>query len=120
MFGVVRNVAVSTLLMSYLLIVPSAYRLRRIDTRGAFKVPGGRVGLALCTALALARVSIGVWQSILPGTLEPLFGVEYDFAEKWGVARGTFELFTFAPLGAIAVLAIAGYLFVRAKDRTRG
>lgn len=119
-FGVVLNVAVSTLLMSYLLIVPSAYRLRRLDTRGAFKVPGGPVGLALCTVLAFAWVSIGVWQSILPGTLEPLFGVEYDFAGKWGIARGAFELFTFATLGAIVVLAVAGYLFARAKDRTRG
>lgn len=119
-FGVVLNIAVSTLLMSYLLIVPSAYRLRRLGMPGAFKVPGGRPGLLVCTAVAYGWVVLGVWQTILPGTLEPAFGVGYDFVEKWGVSRGTFELFTLATLAAVVAFALTGYLVARrsiAADR---
>ncbi|GAA5166100.1 APC family permease [Pseudonocardia eucalypti] len=118
-FGIVLNIAVSTLLMSYLLIVPSAYRLRRLNAPRAFKVPGGRTGLLLCTGLAYGWVLLGVWQTILPGTLEPVFGVSYDFVERWGVTRGGFELFTFATLAVIVVLGLAGYVLARSGVENR-
>ena len=69
---------------------------------------------ALCTAW----VSLGSWVAIVPGSLERLFGLPYDFEEEWGVPFGQFELLTVATLAFIVLLALFGY--VRGADIRRG
>lgn len=111
-FGVVLNIAVSTLLVSYLVIFPTITRLRSRypNVERPFRVPGGRVGVTACLVLIYAWVALGVWQTVVPGVLENVTGVGYDFVEEWGVSRVTFELFTFGTLALIAAFAVVGYL----------
>lgn len=118
-FAVVLNVAVSTLLMSYVLIFPTVLVLRRrySHVERPFKVPGGRLGLAVCFVPIYLWVLLGTWQTMVPGLLDSVFGVEYDFVGTWGVSRMEFEIFTFGTLAAIALFALVGYVIAR---RNRG
>jgi hypothetical protein len=54
-------------------------------------------------------VALGSWVAVFPGTLESLFGVEYDFLGTWGTSRGTYELLTIGTLVIIAIVAMIGY-----------
>ena len=51
--------------------------------------------------------------AVFPGTLERLFGLDYDFEETWGVSQATFELFTLGTLAVLGVLGAVGYLRAR-------
>jgi amino acid transporter len=106
-FEIVLTIAISTVLLSYLLIYPAALRLRRThaDVPRPFRAPAIR----LCTVLATAFIALGCWVAVFPGTLEPLFGVEYDFKDTWGVSRGHFEALTLGTLAVIAAIALIGY-----------
>ncbi|SES73320.1 APC family permease [Geodermatophilus poikilotrophus] len=111
-FAVVLTVAISTLLISYVIIVPAAIRLRlaRPDVHRPYRVPGHRgvfVGLA---ALVMAFVTFGSWVAVFPGTIEPLLGIDYPFEEIWGVSRLNFELFTLGTLAVVIALGVAGYV----------
>lgn len=119
-FTVVLSVAVSTLLLSYLLIFPTPIVLRRkyADVDRPFAIPGGRIGLWGCTGLIWLWVLLGSWVTVFPGTLEPMLGIHYDFASTWGVDRMTFELFTLGTLAAIVILALIGYA-VGSRDAAR-
>lgn len=110
-FTVVLTVAITTLLLSYLIIFPTALRLRRTrpDVERPYRVPGGQAGIWASTALIYAWVVLGSWVAVFPGTLEPVFGLDYDFMQTWGVSRTTFELFTVGTLVVIAALALLGY-----------
>lgn len=114
-FAVVLTLCVSTYLLSYLTIIPSAARLRKLfpDTVRPFRVPVGdgafRVVVGICTAWVL----LGSWVAIFPGTLESVFGVAYPFQDYWGVSRGTFEVFTLGTLGVLALLGLIGYVRAR-------
>jgi amino acid transporter len=114
-FAVVLTLCVSTYLLSYLTIIPSAARLRKLfpDTVRPFRVPVGdgafRVVVGICTAWVL----LGSWVAIFPGTLEAVFGVAYPFQDYWGVSRGTFEVFTLGTLGVLALLGLIGYVRAR-------
>jgi amino acid transporter len=114
-FAVVLTLCVSTYLLSYLTIIPSAARLRKLfpDTVRPFRVPVGdgafRVVVGICTAWVL----LGSWVAIFPGTLEAVFGVAYPFKDYWGVSRGTFEVFTLGTLGVLALLGLIGYVRAR-------
>lgn len=114
-FGVVLNMAVSTLLISYLAIVPTALRLRRRfpDVERPFRVAGGRAGVRICVVLGYAWVLLGSWQTVAPGVLEHALGVRYDFAGTWGTSRVTFELFTFGTLAVIVAVALIGHAVAR-------
>lgn len=112
MFAVVLNISVSTFLLSYLIIIPAVVRLRRAhgeDPR-PFRVPGGNGVFTALGVLCFAWVLLGAWTTVLPGTLEPLLGVDYDFADTWGVGRGSFELLTWGTLAVLAALAAVGYV----------
>src|SRR5262249_37657841 len=80
-FEIVLTIAISTVLLSYLIIYPSAIRLRRLypHVERPFSVPGGRAGLVASTVLATGFMALGSWVAVFPGTLERLFGVKYDF-----------------------------------------
>jgi glutamate:GABA antiporter len=114
-FTVVLSIAVSTLLLSYLVIFPSIVRLRRLypTLPRPYRIPGGRAGLWVCAVLIYAWVLLGSWLSVFPGTIEPVLGIKYDFGGTWGVSRLTFEAFTLGTLLAIVVFCTLGYWWAR-------
>jgi amino acid transporter len=120
-FTVVLTVAISTLLLSYLVIFPSIVALRRKypDVPRPFRVPGGKAGLWICTVVIYAWVVLGSWVAVFPGTLEGVLGVDYNFQDIWGVGRPTFELFTIGTLVVIALLAVVGYVWERNRSGSR-
>lgn len=106
-FGVVLTVAVTTLLLSYLVIVPAlvVLRLRHTDVPRPFRVPFGTRGFVSCAGLVYAWIAVGSWSALFPGTLEAVLGIPYDFHAVWGVSRLSFETFT---LGTVIVLLLIG------------
>jgi amino acid transporter len=111
-FGVVLNMAISTTLLSYILIFPSVYILRRRhpNVPRPFRV-GGRSNTPLLVACSVITfwVALGSWTAVFPGTLDRLLGNSYSFSDNWGVSQGKFELFTLATLAVITLLWVAGY-----------
>ncbi len=120
-FAVVLTIAITTLLLSYLIILPSAWALRRTqpDAVRPFRVPGGGVGLGICTALVFLWVAFGSFVAVFPGVLERLFGIGYDFEDTWGVSRTTFEVFTLGTLAVVVGVAVLGYLWRRPARSSR-
>lgn len=121
-FGVVLTISISTFLLSYLLVIPAAIRLRtRYPERPRpFRVPVSDRTFALLGWLAFAWIVLGSWVAVFPGTLERLFGEDYDFREIWGVSQGTFEAFTLGTLACLMLLCAVGYALgrpVRAQAR---
>lgn len=111
-FGVILTVAVTTLLLSYLVVVPALVALRRRDrqTVRPYRVPFGSAGFYVSAALVYAWILVGSWSALFPGTLERLLGVAYDFHGTWGVSRTTFEVFTLGTVLILLVLGTAGRL----------
>jgi hypothetical protein len=95
--------------------IPAAVRLRTRfpEVPRPFRVPTGNTGFRLLGALCLGWVLLGSWVAVFPGTLEKLFGIDYDFMETWGVSQVTFEVFTVGTLVVLGILGAVGYL--RAK-----
>ncbi len=110
-FGVVLTISISTFLLSYLLVIPAVVRLRTLypNTTRPFRVPVGTRGFRALGALCFAWILLGSWVAVFPGTLEPLFGIEYDFEGAWGVSQGTFEAFTLGTLAVLLALGLVGY-----------
>ncbi|WP_115790187.1 APC family permease [Arthrobacter silvisoli] len=112
LFGVVLTIAISTFLLSYLLAIPAAVRLRRKypDAVRPFKVPVSDTGFRILGVICFAWILVGSWVAVFPGTLEVLFGLGYDFEGVWGVSQLTFEAFALGTLGSILALGIVGYI----------
>jgi amino acid transporter len=119
-FEIVLTIAISTVLLSYLVIYPSALRLRRLypDVHRPFVVPGGGAGLWACTVLSTGFIALGSWVAVFPGTLENLLGVSYDFEDTWGVSRAHFEALTIGTLAVIVAISVTG-LVLGARERRR-
>ncbi|MEU3839437.1 APC family permease [Streptomyces sp. NPDC028635] len=115
-FAVVLTVAVTTLLLSYLVVVPALVllRVRRPEVPRPYRVPFGDRGFLLCAALVYAWILIGSWSALFPGVLEQLFGIDYVFRDVWGVSRTAFEAFT---LGTVALLLVVGVIGVAVARR---
>jgi amino acid transporter len=111
-FGVVLTISISTFLLSYLLVIPAAIRLRtRYPERvRPFRVPVSDRGFALLGWTAFAWILLGSWVAVFPGTLERLFGEDYPFEDYWGVSQTTFETFTLGTLAFLILLCAVGYL----------
>lgn len=111
-FGVVLTISISTFLLSYLLVIPAAIRLRtRYPARPRpFRVPVSDRGFAALGWFAFAWIALGSWVAVFPGTLERLFGQEYPFKEYWGVSQGSFETFTLGTLAFLLALCAVGYV----------
>jgi amino acid transporter len=111
-FSVVLTIAITTFLLSYLLVIPAAIKLRGVDPDRPrpFRVPVSDTGFAAMGWLTFAWIALGSWVAVFPGTLEPLFGVAYDFEDVWGVSRATFEVFTVGTLVALLLLGLVGYV----------
>ena len=114
-FVVVLDIAISTTLISYLWIFPSAVKLRYAygNVHRPYRVPSGRLGLWIAGGLTTFWVALGSWVAIFPGTLEQLFGLGYDFKDEWGVDRATFEALTLGTLAVILLIALVGYWLAR-------
>src|SRR3954464_11831641 len=114
-FVVVLDIAISTTLISYLWIFPTALKLRYSHghVRRPYHVPGGMAGMWISTVLITFWVALGSWVAVFPGTLESLFGIDYNFVDTWGVSRSTFETLTLGTLGVILLLALVGYAMGR-------
>jgi amino acid transporter len=114
-FVVVLDIAISTTLISYLWIFPSAVKLRYAygNVHRPYRVPSGRRGLWIVGGLTTFWVALGSWVAVFPGTLEQLLGLGYDFKEEWAVDRGTFEALTLGTLAVILLIALAGYWLAR-------
>jgi amino acid transporter len=108
---VVLNISIDTFLLSYLLIIPAAIRLRykHPEVERPFRVPGGNGFFAFLGTLCFLWILLGSWVAVFPGTLEPLFGLDYVFHDEWGVSQGTFEALTLGTLAVLVVLALVGY-----------
>jgi amino acid transporter len=119
-FAVVLTVAISTVLMSYLIIYPAAWVLRRKepDAPRPFVVPFGDRGMAIATVLATFFAVLGSWVALFPGVLEKLLGLSYDFAGTWGVSRGRFEALTLGTVAVIVLLTLVG-LWLGSLERRR-
>jgi amino acid transporter len=111
-FKVVLNIAISTTLLSYLVIVPAVIKLRYTHPHAhrPYRVPFGTPGVWTLGVLVTAWMAVGAWETLVPATLGPLLGVTAgDFVAAWGVTRLRFEVLTLTTLGAVAVLAALGY-----------
>ena len=89
-FAVVLTIAISTTLLSYILIFPAILKLRynHGHVKRPYRFPFGRAGVWAGTAIVTFWVLLGSWVAVFPGTLEPLLGVDYgSFEEAWGVSR---------------------------------
>ena len=111
-FGVVLTISISTFLLSYLLVIPAAIRLRTRfpDKVRPFRVPVSDAQFAVLGWVAFAWVLLGSWVAVFPGTLERLFGEDYPFEEYWGVSQVTFEVFTLGTLAFLLALCAVGYV----------
>ncbi|MGV9711835.1 APC family permease [Gordonia sp. NPDC003424] len=120
-FTVVLTITISTSLIAYLFVFPAALRLRRnhAGTPRPYAVPGGRAGMTVAVVLTTFWAALGVWVAVFPGTLESLFGIDYAFADTWGVSRMRFEVFTLGTLAVLGVIAVAGYLRARSAAGTQ-
>ncbi len=112
-FQVVLNTAVSTLLFSYLLIVPAilVLRSRFSERRRPYSVPGGNLGFYLAGVVVLGFLVIGSLATIAPSVLNSLAGIPYSFTDSWGVSGARFELFTLGTLGVVILIGLVGYAF---------
>jgi amino acid transporter len=114
-FAIVLTIAISTTLISYLWIFPAALKLRYTHpgVYRPYRVPGGTAGIWWACGLSTFWVALGSWVAVFPGTLEKLFGIDYNFHDTWGVSRGTYEVLTLGTLGVVLVIALVGYALGR-------
>lgn len=122
LFTVVLTVSISTFLLSYLIAIPAAVKLRTRypNMPRPFKVPGGDGFFRFLGILCFAWILLGSWVALFPGILEQVFGISYDFQAIWSVSEGTFEAFTLGTIGVILALGVVGYIFGAGVRRGSG
>lgn len=110
-FQVVLTCAVSTLLISYLIIVPALIKLKVAHSTvpRPYRVPGGTGGFITLAVVQLLFVLLGSIGAVFPGLIEHLLGVGYSFEDEWGVSQLNYELFTIGTLVAVIVIGLVGY-----------
>ena len=111
-FAVVLTCAISTLLVSYIIIIPSVMKLNRTvrDVARPYEVPGGVRGFQAIGTVLFIYICIGSIGVVFPGTLEGVFGLDYDFQEIWGMSRSDVQLFTSGTMAVVIFISIAGYI----------
>jgi glutamate:GABA antiporter len=112
-FGVVLDIALSTTLISYILVFPAILKLRytHAHVKRPYMFPYGTAGIWAGTVLVSFFILIGSWAAVFPGTLERLIGVDYgSFKDTWGVSQLKFEAYALGTLGVIVLIAVVGYV----------
>ena len=114
-FKVVLSCAVSTLLVSYLIIIPAIMKLNRSypEVNRPFVTPGGRRGFQIMGTVVLIYIALGSIGVVFPGTIEGLFGISYDFKDIWGLTRGQVEAFTVGTIVIDLLVGIIGYALAK-------
>ncbi len=114
-FKVVLSCAVSTLLVSYLIIIPAVMKLNRSypEVERPFVSPGGRRGFQIMGFVVFAYILLGSIGVVFPGTIEGLFGISYDFKEIWSLTRGQVEAFTLGTIVIDLLVGILGYALAK-------
>ena len=112
LFSVVLFCVISTLLVSYLTIIPALMKLKRIypDVPRSYQVPGGSRGFHILGSLVMAYIVIGSIVALVPGTLETALGMEYDYTEIWGTTQGAVLGFTLGTFVIVVLIGVIGYL----------
>lgn len=102
--------AISTTLVSYILIFPALIKLRRDypHVPRPFVVPCGDAALWIVGVVCTSRALLGSWVAVFPDTIEHLFGASYDFRSVWGVSQVRFEVFTLGTLAIVIGFALVG------------
>jgi amino acid transporter len=106
-FAVALSLSIAVIALSYVAIFAAPVRLRRTqpDVERPFRVPGGMIGLRVCSALSLAwtigALGLLLWPPQLP--------------EAFRGDRATFQLTQIVPL---ALLVVCGLLFASAGRRS--
>jgi amino acid transporter len=111
-FQVVLDIAISTTLISYILMFPTVLKLRYAypNVHRPYVVPFGMAGIWISTLLVTGFIVLGSYVAVFPGTIESVVGVDYgSFVESWGVSRARFEAVTLGTLAVIILVGIAGY-----------
>ena len=119
-FKVVLSCAVSTLLVSYLLIIPAVMKLNRSypEVHRPFITPGGRRGFQIMGTVVLTYIALGSIGVLFPGTIEGIFGISYDFKDVWGLSRGQVEAFTLGTIAVDLIVGILGYVLAKSVRRS--
>ena len=119
-FKVVLSCAISTLLVSYLLIIPSIMKLNRSfkEIHRPYRTPGGIRGFQIMGVVVFLYILIGSFGVIFPGTLEGLLGIDYSFKDIWGLSRSNVQLFTLTTIVVDILIGVIGY--VLAKNVRKG
>jgi amino acid transporter len=114
-FFIVLTIAISTTLISYLWIFPTALKLRYMypDVHRPYVHPFGLRGLWTSTILVTFWIALGSFEAVFPGVLERIFGLSYNFHDSWGVSRATYEALTLGTLAVILVVGLVGYWSAR-------
>ena len=119
-FTVVLYITTSLTLICYLFIFPAVLVLRRKypDVHRPYVVPGGNLGLWLCTGICTAWVALGTWVAVFPGLIEQWTGHSYSIVDSYSVSRVRFEVFTLVSIGLVVLLGVVGYLAGSPARRT--
>jgi amino acid transporter len=106
-FEVILALTTSTTLLSYVMIFPTGWLLRR--RHGSVHRPYRAPFMGLCVALCTAWMVIGSWVAFVPGTLERALGFSYNYKDNWGVSFARYEALSAGIVVLIAVLTVIGY-----------
>jgi len=114
-FKVVLSCAVSTLLVSYLIIIPAIMKLNRSypEVNRPFVTPGGRRGFQIMGTVVLVYIALGSIGVVFPGTIEGLFGISYNFMDIWGLTRSQVEAFTVGTIVIDLLVGVIGYALAK-------
>ena len=114
-FTVVLSCAVSTLLVSYLIIIPAVMKLNRSfpEVHRPFVTPGGKRGFQIMGSVVFIYIVLGSLGVLFPGTVEGVLGIEYNFQDTWGLSRGQVEGFTLGTIAFDLVVALVGFALAK-------
>ncbi|MEI6844478.1 MAG: APC family permease [Actinomycetes bacterium] len=114
-FTVVLSCAVSTLLVSYLIIIPAVMKLNRSfpEVHRPFVTPGGKRGFQIMGSVVFIYIVLGSLGVLFPGTVEGVLRIEYNFQDTWGLSRGQVEGFTLGTIAFDLVVALVGFALAK-------
>jgi glutamate:GABA antiporter len=106
-FEVILALTTSTTLLSYVMIFPTGWLLRRRHPHVHRPYTAPMMGL--CVALCTGWMVLGSWAAFVPGTIERALGFSYDYNANWGVSFARYEALSAGIIVLIAVLTAIGY-----------